>query len=69
MPSEADFLYNQKTNDEIPRARNSKSLGKETKMDNLIQTRQKWSHICQKLSALVTVQQDYTHITSDNKKF
>lgn len=31
--------------------------------------RQKLSHICQKLSALVTVQQDYMHITSDNKEF
>lgn len=56
----------------MPRAGNSKSfafLHKETKTDSLIQTRQKWSHICQKLSALVTVQQDYMHITLDNKEF
>lgn len=36
---------------------------------SLFQMRQKWSHICQKLSSLVIVQQDYMHITSDNKEF
>lgn len=36
---------------------------------SFFQMRQKWSHICQKLSSLVIVQQDYMHISSDKKEF